>query len=500
MKRFGLLLGGVLLMVDCGGGGGGSGPPMITAVVISGDSTVVLAGTRPLTATAMAGGSPLTTGVTFQWSSADTTRATVSNTGVVSGVRLGTTAITARAVLNGTPTAVVSPAHGIRTRIGAIVITPPTPQFPSLGESVLATAEARDFLNAAVPGITFTWQSRATSVATATARTNTAQADVVAIANGTARIVVTGDGVSDSVTATVRQVATTLALTPDTVTFGRIDSTLTPVITGNDARGNPVSASALTWTSQTPGVATVNPATGVIQSKNEGQSRVVATSGSLADTVRVGVDQIPATVTITPANFGTPDVRMVINSSAPFFAAVRDSGGALAPADTVIWSTDNAPVANVSSSPSLDSTIITTGASAGTATITATAAPVSASRVVVVDAAGVSYNTSIRTLLNNTCASAACHGATNPMEGLNLTSGSSYTNLVERASMQVATLKRVRAFRPDSSYMVHKIQGTQATVGGTGERMPEGCSGATCLSDATINLIRNWILQGALNN
>lgn len=205
-------------------------------------------------------------------------------------------------------------------------------------------------------------------------------------------------------------------------------------------------------------------------------------------------------MTITPANFGTPDVRMVINSSAPFFAAVRDSGGALAPADTVIWSTDNAPVANVSSSLSLDSTIITTGASAGTATITATAAPVSASRVVVVDAAGVSYVTSIRTLLNTSCASAGCHGATNPMEGLNLTSGSSYTNLVERSSTEVPTLKRVRAFRPDSSYMVHKIQGTQATVGGTGVRMPEGCSGASCLSDATINLIRNWILQGALNN
>ena len=36
--------------------------------------------------------------------------------------------------------------------------------------------------------------------------------------------------------------------------------------------------------------------------------------------------------------------------------------------------------------------------------------------------------------------------------------------------------------------------------GGSGARMPFGCSGASCLDNATINLIRNWILQGAQNN
>jgi hypothetical protein len=70
---------------------------------------------------------------------------------------------------------------------------------------------------------------------------------------------------------------------------------------------------------------------------------------------------------------------------------------------------------------------------------------------------------------------------------------------VEQPAGEVATLKRVRAFRPDSSYLVHKIQGTQTSVGGSGVRMPFGCT-SNCLPEATINLIRNWILQGALNN
>jgi hypothetical protein len=53
MRRCGLVLLGGLTVAGCGGGdGGGGGPPTITSVVIDGDSTVVLAGTRQLTATA----------------------------------------------------------------------------------------------------------------------------------------------------------------------------------------------------------------------------------------------------------------------------------------------------------------------------------------------------------------------------------------------------------------------------------------------------------------
>src|SRR5882762_1935910 len=96
MKRFGLGLFLALTLVDCGGGDGG-GPTVITAVLLSGDSTVVLAGTRQLVATAKSGASTVT-GATFEWSSSDTTRATVTNGGLVSGVRLGATLITARAV------------------------------------------------------------------------------------------------------------------------------------------------------------------------------------------------------------------------------------------------------------------------------------------------------------------------------------------------------------------------------------------------------------------
>src|SRR4026209_2022850 len=107
MRRLCLVVLGGLAMVGCGGGDGGSGPPTITSVVVSGDSTVILNGTRQLTATAMSG-STTVTGVTFQWTSSDTTRSTVTQTGQVNGVRLGSSNVTAMAVVNGTPTGVSS--------------------------------------------------------------------------------------------------------------------------------------------------------------------------------------------------------------------------------------------------------------------------------------------------------------------------------------------------------------------------------------------------------
>src|SRR6266545_1331790 len=770
MRRFRvILLGGLAgVVVGCGGGGGDGGPPTITAVVVSGDSTVVLAGTRQLTAAAFSGSTPVSTGVTFQWTSSDTTRATVSASGLVSGVRLGSSNVTALAVLNGTPTSVSSSAHAMRTRIGSIVITPGTPTFASLGDSVLASAEARNALNAAVPGVTFTWLSRTPGVATVTARGNDALADAVAIANGTTRIVVTGDGISDSVTATVQQIATSLSITPDTTTFDRIGATVTPSFTALDARGNAVPA--LAWNSLNTAAATVNPTTGVITAVNEGQARIVGTSGSLTDTVRVGValvytsiqiattgatpvaidsglinrlngtlqlgvivrdagntivpgpqgvawslhrgtiasigsssglvtgndstgrdtvvvaargvrdsvplvirqvlatiavtpaspqplnfvsdtqtftavprdsggaripgktvswatgnvklgidaqtdttalahadsatsaagitvkikatvdaltdssrsivvrqvprfadlspgsfgtltaigrtvqascvvrdsasdtipnhpcnssaltanvvtfspttaktttitaagngsttinataatsvvgvnsvtvDQVAASVSLLPVNFGTPDVQMTVSQSAPFIAVVRDSNNNVdrRPRTDVTWSVAPGTSASLSASSS-EAVTVTTNASPGSETVQATIGALSGSRVVSIVSSGVGYAGSIRGLLGTTCASSSCHDAVGPMQGLRLTTDSSYANLFERASTELPTMRRVRAFRPDSSYLVHKIQGTQASVGGVGVRMPEGCSGASCLSNATIN-------------
>ena len=222
-----------------------------------------------------------------------------------------------------------------------------------------------------------------------------------------------------------------------------------------------------------------------------------AIAGVVASTP-ITVNQVPKTVQISPANFGTPDVTMRTNQSAPFFAAVFDSLDHPALEDSVIWTSSDSTRASPAAAATLDSTVITTFALTGAATITATAGPASATRVVNVSSSPISFATEVQTIFNtSTPACTSCHPSA---AGLDLTAGSSYASIVDQNASEVPAMKRVRPFMPDSSYLVHKIQGTQSTVGGTGARMPLGCSGSGCLSNATINIIRNWILQGALQN
>lgn len=83
-----------------------------------------------------------------------------------------------------------------------------------------------------------------------------------------------------------------------------------------------------------------------------------------------------------------------------------------------------------------------------------------------------------------------CHsGAAAPL-GLRLDSAASYAMLVNVPSVEAPALLRVAPGDPDGSYLVHKLEG-RATVGA---RMPLD---APPLPDATIQIIRQWITDGA---
>ncbi|MDB6046696.1 MAG: hypothetical protein JWM63_5247 [Gammaproteobacteria bacterium] len=84
-----------------------------------------------------------------------------------------------------------------------------------------------------------------------------------------------------------------------------------------------------------------------------------------------------------------------------------------------------------------------------------------------------------------------CHSGASAPEGLMLDAGHSYNLLVGIPSAEVPTLSRVKAGDPNNSYMVLKIQGSAGIVGG---RMPLN---GTPLPQATIDVIRTWITNGA---
>jgi hypothetical protein len=94
------------------------------------------------------------------------------------------------------------------------------------------------------------------------------------------------------------------------------------------------------------------------------------------------------------------------------------------------------------------------------------------------------------------CAKSTCHTGTNamPPAGLILDSGSSWVNLVNMLSSQNAAFTRVIPMNANDSLLIQKLE-NRAPVGGP---MPD--DGPPYLQQATINVIRQWIDDGAQNN
>lgn len=111
------------------------------------------------------------------------------------------------------------------------------------------------------------------------------------------------------------------------------------------------------------------------------------------------------------------------------------------------------------------------------------------------DKMAVSLQNDIQPIFTRSCTQQFCHGAF-PQFGLDLRAGSAWDSLVNVLSAE-APLDRVEPGYSALSYLVHKLEGTQASVQGSGEQMPFGMSP---LPDAEIQLIRSWIDQGAANN
>ncbi len=85
---------------------------------------------------------------------------------------------------------------------------------------------------------------------------------------------------------------------------------------------------------------------------------------------------------------------------------------------------------------------------------------------------------------------APCHAGAGAPQGLRLDAANSYALLVGVASSEQPSLQRVAPGDPNDSYLIKKLEGT-ASVGG---RMPLG---GTPLAQADIDVIRQWITDGA---
>ncbi len=136
-------------------------PTAASVTVTPGSATVAIGSTTTLSATVRDANGTVIAGAPVTWSSGNTTVATVSSSGVVSGVAAGSATITARSgTASGTATITV-PAPAI----ASIVITPSNPRVKE-GQTIQLTATAYDAGNHVISGVTFTWVSSNTNRAT----------------------------------------------------------------------------------------------------------------------------------------------------------------------------------------------------------------------------------------------------------------------------------------------------------------------------------------------
>ena len=87
-----------------------------------------------------------------------------------------------------------------------------------------------------------------------------------------------------------------------------------------------------------------------------------------------------------------------------------------------------------------------------------------------------------------------CHGGPAPAAGQNLEVGQAFEMIVGVASVQQSDLFRIEPNNPDDSYLIRKLEGGPSI---SGSQMPLG---GPPLPQPTIDLIRDWVSAGALDN
>jgi hypothetical protein len=170
-----------------------SAVPVATVTVTPATSSIAVGGTQQLTATLRDAGGNILTGRPITWTSSHpSTRASVSNTGLVMGLGAGTATITATSEgKSGTATVAVAAAP-----VASVTVTPATVSI-AVGATTQLTATLRDASNNILTGRVVTW-----TASNANAQVSTS-GQVLGMAAGTVTITATSEGQNGSSSVTV---------------------------------------------------------------------------------------------------------------------------------------------------------------------------------------------------------------------------------------------------------------------------------------------------------
>ncbi len=212
---------------------------------------------------------------------------------------------------------------------------------------------------------TIVWSSSNTAVATVSA-TGT----VTGLASGTTTITASATNgastVTGTATITVTPVLTTVTIASSTVPF--LVST-TQQLTANplDQSGVAFVGATVTWASNNPAIASINPTTGLITAVGAGTANITATAVSGTKTVTSTTTITVVSPVLTSVTITSATSTITASGTQAFTVILKDQTGGTFSGATVTWSSSNTAVATV------NATGTVTGVSSGTSTIIATA-------------------------------------------------------------------------------------------------------------------------------
>ena len=351
-----------LIMFGCGGGGGSDTPPptqrVLTSIAISGAQTSYLVGasdTLSVTGTYNNGTTAALSGIT--WSSSTASVASISTSGVLTGVAEGTTTITAtsNSLSNSVDITILPP-----TLDSIAVVSSNGSSSVPLGTTLQLTARG-SFSNGVTQDLSdVAWSSGSAGIATISAT-----GLVTSVSAGNVTLTAEKSGESATFAATVSAPALqsiNIQISDSSVAAG----TTTQATALGTFTNSTTAAISPTWTSSNAQVASVN-AQGVITGVSVGDAVISAASS--------GITSNNSTVTITAAiatgldtSPGFTDIPL--GSQQTLVADIVFSNNTTQPATQATWASSNDAVASVSTT---NGTVTITGITKGSAEITASA-------------------------------------------------------------------------------------------------------------------------------
>ena len=279
-------------------------PPVATVQVNPATAALDVGRTLNLSAVLRDASGTILTNRTVTWASNNTTVATVTTAGVVTGRATGTATITATSEgQSGTSTLTVQ-----LTPVATVQVSPTTSSV-DVGATTQLTAVTRDANGVVLTGRLVTWTTSNPAAATVSS-----SGLVTGVAVGSATITATSETrtATAAITVVYRPVAT-VQVSPATESVV-IGSVMPFSAVARDAQGGVLSGRPITWASSNPAVATVSAtgvATGVVAGTTNIQATIEGVTGSGTLTVTTAppignVPEMPSGYTLRVQWLGSP--------------------------------------------------------------------------------------------------------------------------------------------------------------------------------------------------